>query len=53
MDQQVLFMGLQEGTYTVAVTDNMGCTETIDYDMIGRAITNNFSNYIKVGVMRE
>ena len=26
--------GLQEGTYTVTITDNMGCTETIDYDMV-------------------
>ena len=41
--------GLQEGTYTVTITDNMGCTETIDYDMVEpEAITNNFSNYIEV-----
>ena len=41
--------GLQEGTYTVTITDNMGCTETIDYDLIEpEAITNNFSNYIEV-----
>ena len=26
--------GLQEGTYTVTITDNSGCTETFEYDML-------------------
>ena len=41
--------GLQEGTYTVTITDGMGCTETIEFDMVEPdAITNNFTNYVAV-----
>ena len=39
---------LQEGTYTVTITDDVGCTETIEYDMIEPDITNNFTNYMAV-----
>jgi len=46
--------GLQEGTYTVTIMDDMGCTETIEFDMIEPdAITNNFTNYVAVACNGE
>ena len=40
---------LQEGTYTVTITDDMGCEETYEFDMVEpSAITNNFSNIVDV-----
>ena len=39
---------LTAGDYTVTITDGMGCTETIDFDMVEPdAITNNFTNSSK------
>ena len=41
--------GLQEGTYTVTITDDIGCSETIEYDIVEpEPITNNFTNYLEV-----
>ena len=41
--------GLQEGTYNVTITDNSGCTETFEYDMLEPdIIANNFTNYVAV-----
>ena len=46
--------GLEEGTYTVTITDGMGCTETIEFDMVEPdALTNNFTNYIEVACNGE
>ena len=46
--------GLEEGTYTVTITDGMGCTETIEFDMVEPdALTNNFTNYVEVACNGE
>ena len=46
--------GLEEATYTVTITDGMGCTETVDFDMIEPdPLTNNFTNYIEVACNGE